>query len=124
MHAAVADASALRTLEKLNAEYIAAVQASDTAWFEAHLAPDFLDTRPDGSLLDRRAFLQLVAKPAGISQLAAEDVRIRLFAEVAVIHGRTTYRKPDGSAGAGRYTDIYALRDGRWQVVAAQVMRS
>jgi hypothetical protein len=50
-------------------------------------------------------------------------VRIRLMGEFAIIHGRTTYLKPDGQAGAGRYTDIWALKEGRWLCVAAHVTR-
>ena len=36
------------------------------------------------------------------------------------IHG---YTKPDGHPGFGRYTDIWALRGGRWLCVAAHVTR-
>jgi hypothetical protein len=31
--------------------------------------------------------------------------------------------KADGSQGAGRYTDDWQLRDGRWQCVSAHVTR-
>jgi hypothetical protein len=51
-------------------------------------------------------------------------VRIRILGELAIIHGRTVYRKPGGEAGAGRYTDIYARREGRWLCVCAHVTRS
>jgi hypothetical protein len=43
---------------------------------------------------------------------------------VALIHARTTYTKEDGRAGAGRYTDIWQRRDGRWLCVAAHVTRA
>src|SRR5262249_51931673 len=75
------------------------------------------------SLADRAGFIAFVARPATISNLRAEDVRIRVLGDVAVIHGRTTYTKADGSAGAGRYTDVWARRKGRWLCVAAQVAR-
>ena len=110
-------------LEKLNAGYIDSVQRSNAGWFEKHLAEDFLSTRPDCSLVDRAGFLAYVALPATISNLRTEDVRIRVLGDVAIIHARTRYTKPDGSEGAGRYTDVWARREGRWQCVAAQVAR-
>lgn len=116
--------SDLAILERLNREYIASVQASAVAWFEANLAPDFVNSNPDGSLVDRAGFLAQIARPANVSQLEAHDVRIRLLGDVALIHARTAYLKPDGQPGAGRYTDTWARRDGRWVCVAAHVTRA
>ena len=114
----------LETLKTLNTGYIRSVQESDVRWFDANLADDFLNTNPDGSLVDRAAFLKQIAPPCPIRNLQCEDVKIRILGEVALIHARTTYGKPDGSRGAGRYTDIWARRDGRWLCVAAHVGRS
>jgi ketosteroid isomerase-like protein len=58
-----------------------------------------------------------------IKGLRPSDVRIRILGEIAIIHARTTYTRPDGQPGAGRYTDIWQRRDGRWQCVAAHVTR-
>jgi ketosteroid isomerase-like protein len=58
-----------------------------------------------------------------VSDLACEDVRIRIAGDVALIHARTTYTKPDGQPGVGRYTDIWARQDGRWFCVSADVTR-
>ena len=115
--------SDLEALEALNAAYVRAVQESDTGWFEAHLSADFLNTNPDCTLADRAAFLKRIAQPAGVSGLAPHDVRIRLFGDFAVIHAQTRYVKADGAAGTGRYTDIWARRDGRWLCIAAHVGR-
>ena len=112
------------TLEALNRNYIRSVQESDVRWFDEHLAPDFLNTNPDGSLVDRAAFLKQIAPPCPVAHLAIEDVRIRFFGDVAVIHARTTYKKGDGQPGSGRYTDIWARADGRWRCIAAHVTRS
>jgi len=46
-----------------------------------------------------------------------------VLGEVSIIHARTTYKRPDGQAGAGRYTDIWERRQGRWLCVAAHVTR-
>jgi len=110
-------------LEKLNHDYIVSVQNSDVRRFEEILSEDFLNTNPDGSFVDRSGFLAQIARGATISDLQEHDVRIRLFGDVAISHARTTSRKPDGQKGAGRYTEVYARRQGRWLCVAAQVTR-
>jgi hypothetical protein len=52
------------TLQKLNLNYIRSVDEADVAWFDANLAPDFFNTNPDGSFIDREAFLaQIAAAP-------------------------------------------------------------
>jgi ketosteroid isomerase-like protein len=110
-------------LEQLNRDYIDSVQNSDVRRFEQILADDFLCSNPDGSLVDRAAFLKQTARPVTISNLKAEDVVIRILDDVAIIHARTTYTKPDGSAGGGRYTDVWARRDEGWLAVSAHVTR-
>ena len=109
-------------LRALNEGYIRSVGTSDVAWFEEHLAEDFVNSS-DGTLSERRAFLEQIAKPIAVSEFACEDVRIRLLGEVAIIHGRTTYRKVGGVPGAGRYTDVWARRRGLWLCIAAHVTR-
>jgi ketosteroid isomerase-like protein len=107
----------------LNRDYIASVQGSDVARFDEILAEDFLCSHPDGSLVDRATFLAQTARPVAIRNLAAEDVMVRLFGDVAIIHAATRYLKPDGAEGRGRYTDVWARRDGRWLCVSAHVTR-
>ena len=111
-------------LTELNEGYVGSVARSDVGWFERHLTQDFLNTNPDGSLVDRAGFLRQIAKPIAISGLRCEDVRIRILGDTAIIHARTVYAKPDGAPGAGRYTDIWVRNaEGHWLCVAAHVTR-
>jgi ketosteroid isomerase-like protein len=123
MNAVIENESDLAALRELNRHYVRSVQESDVAWFEKNLAADFLNTNPDCSLVDRAAFLAQMARPAGVAQLREEDVNIRLSGDVAIIHAKTVYAKSDGRPGAGRYTDIWMRRQGRWLCVAAHVGR-
>ena len=116
-------AADLDTLVKLNEDYIRSVQTSDVQRFNQILADDFLCSLPDGSLLDRARFLEMTAKPVTISQLAAHDVNVRLMGDFAIVHARTTFVAADGSAKTGRYTDVWAKRDGKWLAVSAHVTR-
>jgi len=116
--------SDLEVLEKLNEGYVASVQNSDVRWFDQHLSDDFLNTNPDGTLVDRAGFLAQIAKPQSITGLEPRAVNIRILGDVAIIHAKTVYTKPDGQPGAGRYTDIWQKRDGHWLCVAAHVTRA
>ncbi len=115
--------SDLETLRDLNHDYIRSVQTSDVRRFDQILADDFLCSNPDGSLIDRSAFLKQTALPVKISNLEAQDVHVRLMGDFAIIHARTTYDTPDGRPGSGRYTDVWARRQGRWLAVSAHVTR-
>jgi ketosteroid isomerase-like protein len=116
--------SDLEILLRLNDDYINAVQTSDVVRFGAILAEDFLCSLPDGSLLDRAQFLEHTARPAKTIDLQAHDVNVRLLGDIAIVHGRTSYTLPGGQTGSGRYTDVWARRDGRWLAVAAHVTRN
>jgi ketosteroid isomerase-like protein len=116
--------SDLAELTKLNDDYISSVQHSNVKRFDEILADDFLCSMPDGSLLDRRQFLDQTARPVTIRNLQSHDVNVRLIGDVAIIHARTSYTTADGQAGGGRYTDVWARRNGRWLAVSAHVTRN
>ena len=124
MATTVTSRSDLDTLLVLNADYIRSVQTSDVRRFDEILADDFVCTNPDASFVDRAGFLKQTAVPVTIKGLTTHDVNVRLLGDAAIIHARTTYTRPDGAAGAGRYTDIWARRGGRWLCVAAHVTRA
>jgi hypothetical protein len=115
--------SDLEILEGLNRDYISSVKNGDVRRFDEILAKEFYCSNPDGTLIDRAAFLAQTARPVTISQLEAHDVLIRLLGDVAIIHARTAYKKPDGQPGGGRYTDVWARQGGRWLAVSAHVTR-
>ena len=116
-------ASDLHTLQELNRNYVRSAETSDVRWYSENLAEDFLSSSVDGSLVDRPSFLARVARPYPGSNLEAQDVRIRIIGEVALIHAAFKYRKADGQEGSGRYTDIWARRQGRWRCVSAHFNR-
>ena len=113
----------LELLTKLNDDYIQSVQHSNVKRFDEMLSDDFLCSMADGSLLDRGAFLDQTAKPVTIRNLQAHDVTVRLMGDFAIIHARTSYTTADGAQSGGRYTDVWARRNGRWLAVSAHVTR-
>ena len=113
----------LDELTSLNRDYINSVQNSDVKRFDQILADDFYCSNPDKSLVDRSGFLRQTAIPVTIKNLQARDVNIRLMGDFAIIHASTSYTLPDGKPGSGRYTDVWARRNGRWLAVSAHVSR-
>jgi ketosteroid isomerase-like protein len=107
----------------LNRDYVASVQNCDVRRFDEVLAQDFYCTNPDKSLVDRAGFLKQTAIPVTIRNLIADDVKIRVLGDFAIIHGRTSYITPDGKQAYGRYTDCWAKQNGRWLAVSAHVAR-
>ena len=94
------------------------MQHGDVQRFEEILADDFLCSNPDGSLVDKNQFLAQTARPVTITGLEAQDVRVRIFGDVAIIHARTSYTTADGGQRYGRYTDVWARRNGKWLAVS------
>ena len=113
----------MQELTVLNRDYVASVQNSDVKRFDEILAEDFYCSNPDKSLVDRAAFLKQTAVPVAIRNLKAEDVKIRILGDFAIIHARTSYTMPDGQEAHGRYTDCWARQGGKWLAVSAHVSR-
>jgi hypothetical protein len=122
LQTAATKGSDLDILTHLNLEYIRSVEEGDVRWFDTHLAPDFMNSNPDGSLVDRQGFLNQIARGAGVSDIKAHDVIIRIMSDLAIVHAATTYKTATGSL-KGRYTDIWSRRGQSWLCIAAQVTR-
>ena len=103
MNADTATQCDLDVLTALNRDYIHSVQHGDVRRFDEILADDFLCSNPDGSLVDKKQFLAQTARPVTISGLTAEDVKVRILGDVAIIHARTSYTTADGEQRNGRY---------------------
>ncbi|MBW8860955.1 MAG: nuclear transport factor 2 family protein [Acidobacteria bacterium] len=113
----------VQALTRLNAAYIDCVVTADADRFATILADDFVCSNPDGTLVDRDEFLRRTRSATRLQSMAIDDLRIRVIGSVGIIHARTTYVLGDGRQGAGRYTDVWALRGGAWLAVAAHVTR-
>lgn len=113
-------ASDVETLTALNHDYVMSVREADTKMFDKILAPDFLCTNPDASLLDRAQFIALIGKGARITELREDEVNVRMIGpDFAIIHARIRYRNKAGVERVGRYTDDWAKRDDKWLCVSA-----
>ncbi|HEX2091485.1 MAG TPA: nuclear transport factor 2 family protein [Longimicrobiaceae bacterium] len=114
----------VRSLEE---QRFAAMVRGDTAGVGRILADDLTYTHSTGVVESRDQFLAGIA--AGMFRYEAiepEEVRVRAYGTAAVVTGRARMRvrTPAGAqAFRIRYTDVYALREGRWRMVAWQSTR-
>lgn len=114
----------LAVLRRLNENYVRAFRDADVAWYDAHLAPDYVVVNPDGSLHDRAEALVQFAKPVfaeRIRDFPVDEVTIRRFGDIALIHAQNAFELKDGRRGINRYTDIWQRIDGRWRCIAAHI---
>ena len=114
--------SDLEILTQLNADFLASVQNGDVRRFEQILAEDFMASLPDFLLRDKKQFLDMMAAPRPFAELKADEVRIRLLGDFAIIHAHMTLRTADGVQRQGRYTDDWQRRDGKWLCVGANAL--
>jgi ketosteroid isomerase-like protein len=111
-------------LHALNDNYVKAFRESDVAWYDAHLAPDYVVASGDGTFHDRAAALADFAKPSFatyIKSCPVDKVNIRRFDDVALIHAENAYELKDGRKGVSRYTDIWHKQNGQWRCIAAHI---
>jgi len=113
----------LEILRGLNRNYVRAAAEPDLGWYAENLAEDYRATNPDGTFVDKAGFLARFKSGGPRKDYEAVDVNIRILGDVALIHAGFEDRRPDGTIGKGRYTDIYARREGRWLCVCAHFVR-
>ena len=131
---AVTVASALQRVEsdqdvlvKLERGWNEAFYRKDVAFIEKLLAEEFTATYDDGRIGDKATELALVAAfDQNVQSATPEEFAVRVYRDTAVVW--FTLRLvgiKDGqrSEMALRYTDVWIIRDGRWQCVSSQSTR-
>jgi ketosteroid isomerase-like protein len=131
---AVTRASALQRVEsdqdvliKLERGWNEAFYRKDVAFIERLLAEEFTATYDDGRIGDKATELGLVAAfDQNVQSATPEEFAVRVYRDTAVVW--FTLRLvgiKDGqrSEMALRYTDVWIIRDGRWQCVSSQSTR-
>src|SRR6187200_387345 len=93
------------TITALNRQYVDAFLAADVAWYDEHLADDFVCIESNGSVLDKSQFLRQTAAGPGVRSYVLDDARVRLYGDVALVHGFGTFTRLDGTIGQSRYTE-------------------
>ena len=122
VEASAAEAEAVATLHRLNAEYIRAFLESDVEWYRQHLSDDFVCSLADGRRIGKAEFLDKSEADPGVTGLTYDQIDVRPLGDVALVHGVTHWTR-DGEPGSTRYTDVWRWSGGHWLAVAAQLTR-
>ena len=118
----------LDTVSALERARFAALQANDLARLETMLAPDLRYCHSTGVCESRAQFLD--ALRSGTMRYRRIDVLAlepRAEGKVVMIHGRLALEAEMRGTPVQMqlvYTDVYARRDGRWQLIAWQSTRA
>lgn len=118
----IADSLTARVL-RLNEAYIRAALDGDVAWYDAHLAEDFVCIDSDGSVLDKPAFLRQTAQEPELATYHLAEVHLRQFGDVFLVRATGEWTSRSGRPGVSRYLDIWVHRDGDLRCVSAQITR-
>jgi ketosteroid isomerase-like protein len=107
------------------------IQASEAAWAESVagreaavveriLADDCIWVL-DGEVWDKARAVADASKGAGdFLSNHLDYAHVRLFGATAVVQGRETLTRRGGKTGSFVWTDTWVLRNGQWQIVAAE----
>jgi ketosteroid isomerase-like protein len=107
-------------LRAINHRFVNAFFREDVEFMEALTDHNFLLTTNGGDWLGRAEHLESMRHPSGLEGVAYRDVEVRLFGEVALIHGVFEALAPGGKTRRVRYTDAYVWNGAGWRLVSAQ----
>jgi len=111
------------------AERLAQAEAKgDIPVLKQLLAPDYQGYDPFGRPQNRAGVLRGYAEGGGVkvTSLLQSDLRARVLGEAGLVAGINVMRGQQGHEHFDlrlRFLDVYAWRDGRWQLVASQDTR-
>ncbi|MDQ3256134.1 MAG: nuclear transport factor 2 family protein [Acidobacteriota bacterium] len=115
---------------QLTLDYEQAYLKKDVAFFERLLAPDYTFASEVGTTDDRAKALEYLRTEKqtptfNLVSSKSDDMRARVMGDMAVVTGTYTVQTTAVGAAAGephtdagRFTIVYAKRDGRWMVIA------
>ncbi len=116
-----------QVLLKLEQRWNEAFYTKDIEFLESILAEDFVVTYDDGSRGDKAKELALAAEfNQNVESALQDEFTIRVYRDTAVV--RFTLHLVGIKQGQRaeltlRYTDVWVMRDGRWQCVSSHSTR-
>ena len=104
-----------------------AVYRQDADFVDNLLAEEFVVTYDDGTRADRSHELQLITEfNQAVESATQENFTVRIYGETAVVWFTLRlagYRQGELIEILLNYTDVWVMRDGRWQCVSSQSTR-
>ena len=112
----------VRAILRLEDQWATALVRRDSSTFQRLLASGFIYSEDDRTMTRDVVLREIVAGSDTVQAAHNEEMKVHCFGSTAIVTGWLIVAGR-GSGGAFerryRYTDIWMLRDGRWQIVAA-----
>jgi hypothetical protein len=120
----VTSAATESALRETAARLIAAEQAGDISILGIILGPDYRGYDPSGRPQDRETVLESYRRgQVRFEVLSVSDLTLRVLGEIGLVAGVSRLRGHTHDERFDlrlRFLDVYAWRDGRWELVASQ----
>jgi len=120
-------ASVQQTLMQMERDWAEAATKNDTAAVDKFVADDWVGIDFEGkSITKAEAMADMKSGASATQSYEFGPMKVRVFGKTAVVTGsdteKSTYKGKDSS---GRYvwTDVWVMREGRWQAVASQSVK-
>ena len=114
-------------LLKLENEFARAVASNNADALDKLLADDWIIVEPDGSIIDKARFLEVIRSGAlSHESMKSTDLKVRVYGNTAVVTGLTTSKGKfmgQDFISCERATDIFVKQADRWQCVFTQLTR-
>jgi len=121
------DQSAADGILRLDESRFAAMTRGDLAELNKILADDLVYTHSSGLVEGKKEFIaSLQSGNLKYVSIQNEEKKARIYGTVALVNGRakvTISARGQEQSFVLRYLDVYAKRDGKWQMVAWQSTR-
>lgn len=101
-------------------DWAESVVTGDMSKRKIYFANDFIGTDTKGRIYDKAHITRETGPAKYVVSNKLESVQVRFFGDTAIAHGQEIWEKKDGSKGRWVWTDVWVLRNGSWQIVAAQ----
>src|SRR5262252_6144961 len=112
-------------LLKWEDDFAKAVVSNNAEAIGKFLADDWVIVDPDGSIINRERFLNVIRSGLLSHELMkSENMQVRSYGDCAVVSGLTRTKAKFGGqefTTQERATDIFVKRAGRWQCVFSQL---
>jgi len=114
-------------LLKIEKDFARAIVANDAEAIGRFLADEWIIVDPDGGVIDKIRFLDVIKSGALAHELMESDnARVRIYGSTAIITALTTTKGKFGGqpfTTHERATDVFVKQQGRWQCVLSQLTK-
>ena len=115
-------------LIRLEGELPGIMMRSDVERFSELMAEDWSTIDPQGHVITKQQAAEMLrSSTLKVESMSADDLRVRVYGDAAVVTGRGDYRLAGRGLGvtdyAGatfRFTDVWVRGAGKWRCVATQ----